>query len=220
MKNGPQCLFFLNSQSSTGIDAEFTTIRYLALATGWGLPPPNQVPVGSNGVMGNCPRRFCPDGRPIGSRPQGHTSCHVTAMSPHAGTRWNRMIFRKPDARKINWIAAGDTSCTPIRRLRFPLAHHRLIQPVFFRLPERMKRRNLTTLLITRPRLRAGFHCYATATVAKSLDPEGRWKATTIGYRGPGGQNRPVRDRVGPQPNLGRGLSRLQLRIPARAQPA
>ena len=60
----------------------------------------------------------------------------------------------------------------------------------------------------------------SSATVAKSLDPESRWKATTIGNRGAGRQNRPARGGDGSQPDLGRGLSGLFVRIPARAQPA
>src|SRR5215831_11220087 len=57
-------------------------------------------------------------------------------------------------------------------------------------------------------------------TIPKSLDPEKRWKATTIGNRGAGGQGRPVRGRDSPQPDLGRGLSRILVWIPARAEPA
>ena len=60
----------------------------------------------------------------------------------------------------------------------------------------------------------------SSATITKSLDPESRWKATTIGNRGAGGQSRPARGRDGSQPDLGRGLPGLFVWIPARAQPA
>ena len=60
----------------------------------------------------------------------------------------------------------------------------------------------------------------SSATVTKSLDPESRWKATTIGDRGAGRQSRPARGGDGSQPDLGRGLSGLFVRIPAGAQPA
>src|ERR1035441_2561960 len=57
-------------------------------------------------------------------------------------------------------------------------------------------------------------------TITESLDPERRWKATTIGNRGTGRQSRTVRGRDGPQPDLGRGLSGFFVWIPARAEPA
>src|SRR6516162_3568331 len=60
----------------------------------------------------------------------------------------------------------------------------------------------------------------SSATVAKGLDPETRWEATTTGGRGTGRQNRPVRGWDSSQPDMGRGFSGLQLRFPARAQPA
>jgi hypothetical protein len=47
---------------------------------------------------------------------------HVIPMSSHASTRQNRLTSRKPERRRINQIAAGITGCTPIKRLRFPLA--------------------------------------------------------------------------------------------------
>src|ERR1039458_9916033 len=45
-------------------------------------------------------------------------------------------------------------------------------------------------------------------------------EGTTIGNRGAGVQDRPVRGGKGSQPDLGRGLSGLQLRIPAWARTA
>jgi hypothetical protein len=47
---------------------------------------------------------------------------HVTAMSPHAGTRQNGLAFRKLEANRINQIAAGVTGWIPTKRFRFPLA--------------------------------------------------------------------------------------------------
>ena len=58
------------------------------------------------------------------------------------------------------------------------------------------------------------------ATITKSLDPEKRWKATTIGYRGVGRQSRTARGGDGSQPNIERGLSGVFVWFPARAQPA
>ena len=49
-------------------------------------------------------------------------SCHVTAVSPHAGTRQNGMTFRGSEIHRINQIAVGITSRTAIKRFRFPLA--------------------------------------------------------------------------------------------------
>jgi hypothetical protein len=60
----------------------------------------------------------------------------------------------------------------------------------------------------------------SSATIAKGLDTDSRWEATTIGNRGTGRQNRPVRGGESSQPDLGRGLSGLQLWIPARARTA
>src|ERR1019366_2280418 len=54
----------------------------------------------------------------------------------------------------------------------------------------------------------------SSAAVAKSLDTETGRKATTVGGRGAGRQNRPARGGKGPQPDMGGGLSGLQLRIP------
>jgi RNA-directed DNA polymerase len=45
------------------------------------------------------------------------------------------------------------------------------------------------------------------AAITKNVDPEKRWKATTIGHRGVGRQSRTARGRDGSQPDLGRGLS-------------
>ena len=58
----------------------------------------------------------------------------------------------------------------------------------------------------------------SSATVEASLDPERRWAETAIGSRGAGRQSRAARGREGPQPDLGRGLSGLLVRIPAGAQ--
>jgi hypothetical protein len=52
----------------------------------------------------------------------GSQRSHVTAMSPHAGTRQNGLAFRKLEANRINQIAAGVTGWIPIKRFRFPLA--------------------------------------------------------------------------------------------------
>ena len=63
---------------------------------------------------------------------------------------------------------------------------------------------------------RGAYHAQPSRRVC---DTESRWEATTIGDRGAGGQGRPARGRDGTQPDMGRGLSRLQLRIPAGARP-
>jgi hypothetical protein len=50
-------------------------------------------------------------------------------MSSHAGTRQNRLTFRKPETRRINQIAVGITGHHPAKRFRLPLAlpkNHRL----------------------------------------------------------------------------------------------
>jgi hypothetical protein len=52
----------------------------------------------------------------------GSQRSHVTAMSPHAGTRQNGLAFRKLEANRINQIAAGVTGWIPIKRFRVPLA--------------------------------------------------------------------------------------------------
>src|ERR1039458_6833341 len=43
-------------------------------------------------------------------------------MSSHAGTRQNRLTFRKPGTRRINQIAVGITGHHPAKRFRLPLA--------------------------------------------------------------------------------------------------
>src|ERR1017187_3634162 len=48
--------------------------------------------------------------------------CHVIPMSSDAGTRQNRLTFRKPETRRINQIAVGITRHHPTKRLRLPLA--------------------------------------------------------------------------------------------------
>src|SRR5208283_5085826 len=58
----------------------------------------------------------------------------------------------------------------------------------------------------------------SSAAVAKSLDTETRRKATTVGSRGAGRQGRPARGGKGSQPDMGRGLSGLQLRVPPGAR--
>src|SRR6516164_10930351 len=58
------------------------------------------------------------------------------------------------------------------------------------------------------------------ATITKSLDPESRWKATTIGNRGAGGQDHPAGGGDGSQPDLGGGLSWFFVWFSAEAQPA
>ena len=55
------------------------------------------------------------------------------------------------------------------------------------------------------------------ATVAESLDRQRRWAETAIGDRGTGRQNRPECGGAGSQPDRGRGLSGLFLRVPAGA---
>src|SRR6516225_8185764 len=60
----------------------------------------------------------------------------------------------------------------------------------------------------------------SSATLTKSLDPEKRWEATTIGNRGAGRQSGPARGRDGSQPDLGGGLSGLFVWVSAGAEPA
>jgi hypothetical protein len=55
------------------------------------------------------------------------------------------------------------------------------------------------------------------ATVAESLDRQRRWAETAIGDRGTGRQNRPECGGAGSQPDRGRGLSGLFVRVPAGA---